>query len=41
MIGDTFLAPNLFWGAVFTVPSIAAVLLVLLLWRSSVFGRHP
>ncbi len=39
MIGEAFLAPKIFWGAVIAVVFIAAVLLVLRFWRGGVALR--
>ena len=39
MVGDAFLAPKVFWGAVIAVVFIAAVLLVFRFWRGGVALR--
>ena len=39
MVGDAFLAPKVFWGAVIAVLFIAAVLLVFRFWRGGVALR--
>ncbi len=39
MVGDAFLAPKVFWGAVIAVMMIAAVLLLFRFWRGGVALR--